>query len=382
MQRYRTVLEQKIKERRQTLEEFTEFAEQFAREHGEPGTLGLRHLQRLVSGRGPKGRPLGAVRPATARLLEHILDLSIDELLASPSEPFEDSGAELRQRLSAARRIDKGVLSVLQEQLTAIRRLDRQLGAVVAHDEVLTKIRQVEQLFSHSLTSETRPRLAALLSELHALAGWQTLDLGKTTEAWQHYEHAKTAARESESRSFEAHAAAEQAFVLLDINEAASASALLATTRRQVDGQCSPLLRAWLAAAHGEALAADSQRSESLRAFDEAVEALPAESTDSGSPYVVLDPTHLARWRGHALARFGEPEAVDVLSRALEGLDASFTRAETALRVDLATARRAMGEQDAVRTEVARAKKLAATIGSKRQQKRISVLSCDAVMRC
>lgn len=81
---FRTVLEQKIRERRQTFEEFAEYAEEFAREHGHPGTLSPRHLQRLVAGRGPKGQPLGSVRPATARLLESIFDVSVGELLAAP----------------------------------------------------------------------------------------------------------------------------------------------------------------------------------------------------------------------------------------------------------------------------------------------------------
>jgi hypothetical protein len=69
MRTFRTVLEQKIWERRQTLEEFAEFAELFAREHSEPGTLGSRHLQRLASGHGPKGRPLGPVKVPVPELL-------------------------------------------------------------------------------------------------------------------------------------------------------------------------------------------------------------------------------------------------------------------------------------------------------------------------
>ena len=86
---YRTVLEQRIRERRQTLEKFAEYAENFAREHGEPGTLGVRHLQRLMSGRGPGGKPLGPVRPVTARLLERIFGEPIDTLLAEPVESAE-----------------------------------------------------------------------------------------------------------------------------------------------------------------------------------------------------------------------------------------------------------------------------------------------------
>ena len=79
-----TVLEQEIRDRRMTLEEFAEYAEVFAREHKEVGTLSLRHLKRLVAGRGPNDQPLGPVRPATARLLESIFGLSIAKLLATP----------------------------------------------------------------------------------------------------------------------------------------------------------------------------------------------------------------------------------------------------------------------------------------------------------
>lgn len=84
---FRTVLEQKIWERRQTFEEFVAYAENYAREHNESGTLGVRHLQRLVAGRRSDGRPLGPVRPETARLLEHIFRLSIEELLVAPPWP-------------------------------------------------------------------------------------------------------------------------------------------------------------------------------------------------------------------------------------------------------------------------------------------------------
>lgn len=89
------MLEQKIRERRMTLEEFIEYAERFAREHGEPGTLGLRHLQRLVAGRKSSGEPLGPVRQVTARLLESIFEVGIEELLAPPvqEEPLERMGS-------------------------------------------------------------------------------------------------------------------------------------------------------------------------------------------------------------------------------------------------------------------------------------------------
>lgn len=116
-QPFRTVLEQKIRERRQTFEEFVAYAENYAREHGEPGTLGLRHLQRLVSGRRSDGRPLGPVRPETARLLERIFRMSIGELLSPPAafSGVENSGTEdvraLRVAVAVVRK-DSSVLVV------------------------------------------------------------------------------------------------------------------------------------------------------------------------------------------------------------------------------------------------------------------------------
>ncbi|MGB8201192.1 MAG: hypothetical protein WCF33_16115, partial [Pseudonocardiaceae bacterium] len=129
----------------------------------------------------------------------------------------------------------------------------------------------------------------------------------------------------------------------------------------------------WLAAAHGEALAAHGDRTASLHAFDRAAELLPSDATDD-RPYVALDIVHLARWRGHALARFGHPDATAVLTNALNRLDPTFVRAETALRVDLATALAASGNRDEARTHADQAAQLAAQVGSTRQRRRITTL--------
>ncbi|GAB3147002.1 hypothetical protein GCM10027258_39720 [Amycolatopsis stemonae] len=373
----RSVLELKLRERNQTLAEFVEDAERFARSFGEPGTLSVRHLQRLISGRRPDGAPVGRPRPATARLLERMLGLTIDELLSSPDAlrgPADAAEEELRQRLKVARRVNADVLALLHDQLTAVRRLDRQLGASTAHEEVTTKIRQVARMRSHSLAPGVRNLLGVLLAEFGTLAGWQRLDMGFVGGSWQFYESAKDAARESGDVAFEVHTAAEQAFVLIDVGETASAVELLCATERRAQPVTGRLLRSWLAAAHGEALAADGQRVASLRAFDRAAALLPTDVSTADGPYVVLDPVHLERWRGHALARIGEPDAVEVLSGALGRLDPTFTRAETALRVDLATAFLATGEREEGRVHAERARTLAVEIGSVRQERRIAQL--------
>jgi tetratricopeptide (TPR) repeat protein len=162
-------------------------------------------------------------------------------------------------------------------------------------------------------------------------------------------------------------------FVLIDAGATREAVDLLDSARQRADPTAPGVLRAWLAVAHGEALAAHGERTASLYAFDQAAELLPDDPADEW-PYVALDAVHLARWRGHALARFGDPEATAVLTDALKRLDPSFVRAETALRVDLATALAATGDRDEAHTHAHRADRLAAQVGSARQRRRIKTI--------
>jgi hypothetical protein len=92
-------------------------------------------------------------------------------------------------------------------------------------------------------------------------------------------------------------------------------------------------------------------------------------------PYVSLNPTHLARWRGHGLALLGEPEAVDYLTRALDHHSPDFVRAKCALHTDLAHALHAAGERGPARHHALIAKQLAAQIGSQRNRRRLTVLA-------
>ncbi|MBV9162654.1 MAG: hypothetical protein JO281_14145 [Pseudonocardiales bacterium] len=196
----------------------------------------------------------------------------------------------------------------------------------------------------------------------------------KITDSWQHYEQSRAAAAQSDSIAYESHAAAEQAFVLLDAQATHDAVDLLDTARYRADATAPRILRAWLAAAHGEALAAHGDRTASLHVFDRADDLLPADGGTDSRPYVALDAVHLARWRGHALPRFGDPDAITILTDALDRLDRTFVRAETALRVDLATAHVANGDHDETRSQADHAARLAAQVGSARQHRRIIAL--------
>jgi tetratricopeptide (TPR) repeat protein len=134
------------------------------------------------------------------------------------------------------------------------------------------------------------------------------------------------------------------------------------------------LLRAWLAAAHGEALAANGARDAALRAFDDAHALLPADPADPELPFLFLGGAHLDRWRGNALAQLGEPAAITALDRALALLPASWVRARAALLVDLAFAHAGADDRDAALGHARAARQLAQQIHSDRHLGRLSSL--------
>lgn len=72
-----------------THEEFAQHGEACARDNHEPGTLSLRHLQRLVS-----GQALGPLRPTTALLLERIFGEPITALLAPPNTTAHEGACD------------------------------------------------------------------------------------------------------------------------------------------------------------------------------------------------------------------------------------------------------------------------------------------------
>jgi tetratricopeptide (TPR) repeat protein len=373
----RTMLERLIRDRRQTPEEFCDEAERYARDRPDVVPISVRHLQRLMAGRRADGQPLGPVRPATRRLLEGMLGAPIHALLASPTVDETSAAAdevELRARLAGARGVDAQAVGLFQQKLDLTRVMDRRLGAPALLGELRHQIEHMDEMLRYSAQPGIRSALARVLVDARTLAGWQSLDQGLTVDAWRHYDGAKAAAREACSEPLLAYATAAQAVVLLDVGETQSAVDLAAHALRTAD-ECPALLRSWLNAAYGDVCAADGRRTESLRAFDRADRAMPTVVDPAETPYLVFGRVHLERWRGSALARLSDRDAATTLMAALEGLDSSFTRAETALRVDLVQVLRAAGARDEMAVHAQRATMLSLQIGSVRQRNRLRLLT-------
>ena len=169
--------------------------------------------------------------------------------------------------------------------------------------------------------------------------------MGRLDDAWRLHETAKAAGRESGRAAGLTYATAQQAYVLLDADRPADALGLVRRARQQAGRSAPPVLRAWLYAAEGEALAVLGDRDTALRALDAAAAVLPEQCDDPELPYLMLNAGHLARWRGDCLARLGDTTAVDSLTSALDAMgEGQYGRAEVSLRVDLALAFRARGD--------------------------------------
>ena len=223
-------------------------------------------------------------------------------------------------------------------RLDTVRALDRQLGAPAALEELRALSGSVELLLKHAVLPTALRPMAAVLADAPALAGWQALDTADLDQAWALHLTAQHAAREAEDVPALVHAMAQQAYVLLDVGRHVDALELARVAQGQACGEVPPVLEAWLSAVVGEMAAAAGDEPGARRALDLAADVVPSNGGDSDPlPYIALDASHLSRWRGNVLARLGDTEATEDLMAALEGMDASFTRASASLRCDLAT---------------------------------------------
>lgn len=272
-------------------------------------------------------------------------------------------------------RLDREIVEMLEVQTDHYRHMDRKVGAAII-PQTVAHVEHMQNMLRTALPGKHSASAAVALAEGAALAGWQALDAGDITKAWNLHDIAKSAAAQGENPAVLAHVTAQQAYALLDAGRASDAVDLIQHARTSDTAQrVPPRLRAWLAAAEAEVLAAAGEHYRSLKMLDQAADTLPDGDTDPDLPYLMLNGTHLARWRGHCLARLGADEAIDDLTAALDGSQVlTSKRAETGLRVDLALALRSRGDVEGSKRQAMRAAELAGSTGSARQRARIAKL--------
>ena len=315
-----------------------------------------------------------AVSATYQRLFRDIYGLTNEELGFPPAPDEDDEVEELRSRITIARTVDAGTVARFRQQVEHARHVDRQFGGITVLDQLRGQMDQIERLLNYSTMRGQREALAGVLTEAAALAGWEALDRNAIRQAWDHHERAKAGALIAGSPLLLAHSLAQQAFILIDIGKVDAAVEQLNEARTHAENSAPALLRSWLAAAHGEGLAATGHRDDALRAFDVADKLLPTDPVNADLPFLFLAGGHLDRWRGSAMSRLGEPNAIDQLTSALPLLPPDFTRARVAMLVDLAYAYAAAGDREAALTHARQAKRLAMQIKSDRQLRRLNGL--------
>jgi tetratricopeptide (TPR) repeat protein len=282
---------------------------------------------------------------------------------------------ELLYRISASRHIDAEVITALWNETNAIRLLDRRLGAPTISAKLQAHIDHVDSCLRYSLLPGQRRALAPVLADASALAGWQAIDMGRLTQAWDHFERATAAAREGADPCLLAFAAGEQAYVLLDLGRSADALDVVRAVWDETHAAIPHQIRGWLRAAEAEMAAAAGDEITCRHALDAAAREIGHGPSNEEHPYIALNDAHFARWRGSCLVQLGDPETAEELATALAAMDGTFARAEAGLRADLAQALYVRGERHEARRHLSRARELAQLTGSARQRRRLRDLA-------
>jgi tetratricopeptide (TPR) repeat protein len=309
----RTVFEQMIRRRRFTFQEFVDDLKIFAREHGEVGTLGLRHVQRLAVGEWPAEK----VKPATVRLLEHYFGHPIEELLAAPErvvpelvapEPLTAGSAGAAPLLEAVRalpgdeqeaermasialgenRTDAAALESVAAVLSRLRRLEDVTSAAAVLPTVAQQQSLVTAMAANSPTTGIRKKAVGLLSEIHQYAGWLNMPGKNFRRAQQNLDRASILALEVGDAERLSLALSFLSYKSLRCDEVESAVALNEAASRDRKTQIG--LRTYLTFQRAEILARSGNRSRALTVLvkaDKMTADLPPEDElpDSGYWY-------------------------------------------------------------------------------------------------
>jgi hypothetical protein len=267
----RTVLAQRIRERRLTLEEFSEQLEVFARENNEVGTVSIRHVQRLAAGQCTSDQ----LRPATARLLEKYFESPIEELLVSPETKVSDPAGVLdpdgMERLSMASvqpcRTDEAAIEALAAVLVGIRHLEDETSAAA----VFSTVQQQQSLADHlaaGVRAQARPAAIGLASEINQYLGWLSIPLGRWDDADRYLDRAAVLAVEVDDPLRLSTALSFQAYARLRTGDLRKADSLSEAAQR--DTRVHSGLRTYITYQRAEVLARDNDRASAVRLLTEA----------------------------------------------------------------------------------------------------------------
>ena len=110
---------------------------------------------------------------------------------AARETPEPDGLAELNDWVNRSAAVDAELVTLLNDQTNYLRTMDAKIGAVALADQMSAHLSILDRLLSHAVLRVTRRKLASVLADAAALAGWMALDRGEVRSAWRHHEMAR-----------------------------------------------------------------------------------------------------------------------------------------------------------------------------------------------
>lgn len=292
---------------------------------------------------------------------------------------FPEEAEQLITALARARTMCSSGVEALQTFTNHLRERDRTGGAEHLLYQLQGHQGLLDDAMRYSVAPAIRQKLALVLADTASLHAWHALDMGQPVKAWRAFETAEAAASVGHDPATEAFVAAEKAYALLDVGRPGEARQLIEHVRQAAGSAVPPLMGSWLSAATAEILAACGEENGCREALDMAYSRLAIAAPIPELPFVVLDETHLGRWRGHCLARLGDAESISELEATLPRLDPAFVRARAGVLIDLGIALNAADEQAEADKRLIEGRSLAQQAGSARQLRRISQIQRSGV---
>lgn len=350
-------------------------------------TDAARELLALARGRGlPAAAPASlktllsrwenahtAPDPQYRTLLAELYGHSMVELgLTGPdhaeSGRADDAADTLAISLATAEATRRRGLTLWEEQLQLVHRLDEQLGTAGAGELTSTLVDRLAITLAHTVAHPSRVELSELLTDAATLAGTQCLDAGRPDQAWQRFDQARAASAFSGRAGTQVGALAGQAAVLIEIGQPDRAVELVTTAPAAPAGPAAALQHA----ATAMAMAATGARSASTRALGDAERQLDRSGVAHPADQPRVELSDLHRWRGRVLVTLQDPAAEEPLRHALQATPRA-ARHRAAVHADLALALQTRAPQESAR-HAATARRLAAGIGSTRIPARLDAL--------
>lgn len=258
------------------------------------------------------------------------------------------------------------------------RRLDNMAGAGMVVGQAAEHHRQLRICYSMAADAE-RARVGALVADSGALMGWLHSDLGQYAQAGSFYREAAEAARDGGDTTTYAYLLGRMSRLLSECRLEREAL-VYADAAEQIARQAvHPAARSWILVTRAWVHAGLGHERACRQDLAAASDLLQSATGQDGLPACIAfySPTHLEKWRAHALMRLGSQHpthwrsAKDALERTVARWPKDFVRGSAEVHAAVAAAHLTLGDIEQAVISTRTAYEVAARTGSVRNLGRV-----------